>query len=314
VVSPNQNLQNSAADVPPESAEPCPTPLSTLEVFESFERESTAWEVATPMGPVRGQTLGQGPAMYFLNGLEGTGDLFRLLAWLLREEFRCVIFDGRLDPQVAEERVREAAFVPEVRQLFAVADLHEDDAFLVYGSGFGGWAALAGLLAEQERFRGAILQAGYAQRRFKLLERLLMFLGRRSHRLWKEVPGWKSIFEQNHRRWFPPFDSPRWEMFQHIAGNRPVSQLAHKARTLREVHFADRLSEITKPILLLKSEGEGHLLRQHQEQMQNRLSNCREEFLKDTGRVPHWTHPHRVAKIIRQFAESLSETEQAAPA
>ena len=291
-------------------AEPCPTPLSTPEVFESFEREGDSWEVSTPAGKVRGWTLGEGPALYFLNGLEGTSELFRLVAWLLREEFRSVLFDAGVDSPLPPKKVNDVSSLPEVRQLFAVADRHGDDSFLAYGSGFGSWVLLAGLLADEPRFRGAILQAGYAERRFKLLERLLLLLAERSNRRWKDVPGWKAVFEQNHRRWFPPFDAPRWELFEQIAGNVPVSQVALCARQIRQVRFAPRLAEIARPVLLLQSEGEGRVLRQRQQEMQRLLPDVREEFLKDTGLVPHWTHPHRIAKIIRQFAGSLHEIGQ----
>jgi pimeloyl-ACP methyl ester carboxylesterase len=306
----NQTASNPLASSPPEPAEPCPTPLSTAEVFDSFDRQCTAWEVETNWGMVQGQSLGEGPPLYFLNSLEGTSELFRLLAWLLREEFRCVLFDARRNPISNGKTASDPASVPEVRQLFAVADFHKDDSFLAYGSGFGGWVALAGMLTEPERFHGAILQGGYAERNFKILERVLLFLGKRSKRLLQDVPGWKTIFEQNHRRWFPPFDAPRWEIFQHIAGHVSVKDLAHRARQIGAVRFANRLGEITAPVLCLKSEGEGRMLRQQQEALEQALPNCQAEWLQDSGRVPHWTHPHRVAKIIRQFAAPVTEPGQ----
>ena len=296
----------------PEPGEPCPTPLSTTDVLESFERESTAWEISTPQGLVRGQTLGEGPALYFLNGLEGTSELFRLLAWLLREEFRCVLFDASRNPQSAREKIADVADLPEVRQLFAVADRHADETFLVYGSGFGGWVALAAILTESRRFHGAVLQGAYANRQFKLLERWLMFLGKRSRRCWKNVPGWEAVFLQNHRCWFPPFDAPRWEVFHQIVGSVSVADVIERARRIRNVSFADRLSQIATPILCLTSEGEGRLLKQRQAELEQSLTHCRSEWLQETGRVPHWTHPHRVAKHIRQFAETLDESPQPA--
>lgn len=284
----------------PEAAEPCPTPLSTAEVFETFEREAETWEIAGPAGRIRGHTLGQGPALYFLNGLEGTSDLYCLLAWLLREEFRCVLYDASLD---ANAKVgKEVSRLPEVLELLAVADSLGDEEILLYGSGFGGWLALAGMLTAKQRFRGAILQAAYAQRRFKLMEKLLLSLAKRSKRTLKEVPGWQTVFVRNHRPWFPPFDELRFALFHQIAGNVPVQDLARRLRQLRSVRLDSRLPEITQPILLLNTEGEGQVLKHRQEELKQSLPHVQSERLQNSGLIPHWTHPHRVAKLIRQFA------------
>ncbi|MCA9069335.1 MAG: alpha/beta hydrolase [Planctomycetaceae bacterium] len=286
----------------PETAEPCPTPLSTAEVFESFERDAEAWEIAGPAGPIRGHTLGQGPPLYFLNGLEGTSDLFCLLAWLLREDFRCVLYDSQLNADTVASLGKEVSQLPDVQQLLAVVDSLGDEDILLYGSGFGGWLALAGMLTANGRFRGAILQAAYAQKKLKLAEKLLLALAKRSKRTLKEVPGWRTVFVQNHRPWFPPFDELRFALFHQIAGNVSVQDLAKHLRQLRRVRLDQRLAEITQPVLLLNSEGEGKVLQQRQTELEHALPHVRKEWLQHSGLIPHWTHPHRVAKLIRQFA------------
>ncbi len=310
-MDPASNPNSSTLPAP---AEPCPTPLSTPEVFESFERDCTHWELETPQGTLQGQTLGQGPPLFFLNGLEGSSELFRLLAWLLKDEFRCVLFDPVSLSSSTAQTIGEVSSLPEVRQLFAIAELHGDDRILVYGSGFGGWVALAAMISEPNRFHGAVLQGAYAERQFKWLERCLLFLGKRSGRLLKDVPGWKSVFEQNHRRWFPPFDAPRWELFQYLAGQVRATDVVHRAGLLQEVKLNNRLSEISVPVLSLKSEGQGQMRLDSQQEMETAIPSCRADFLKDTGLVPHWTHPHRVAKLIRQFAATLPELEPSVPA
>jgi pimeloyl-ACP methyl ester carboxylesterase len=287
------------------TTEACPPPLSTVDVFESFERDGTAWELETPQGTLHGWTMGQGPAIYFVNGLEGTSELFRLLAWLLREEFRCVMFDPVAPSPRAARSLTDVAQVSEVQQLFADADGHGDERFVAYGSGFGGWTALAAMLANPSRFRGAVLQAAYALRQFKLFERFLLFLGKRSKRQCEDVPGWRGIFEQNHRLWFPPFDKARWELFYHLAGRVEVSDIVRRASVMRKVKLLSRLSEIKVPVLSLKSEGQGRMRIDLQQHMETSLPTCRAEYLKDSGMIPHWTHPHRVAKLVREFMATL---------
>jgi len=314
VDSPSPSFADPQSSAVSQPAEPCPTPLSTAEVFESFGREADSWEFAGPFGSIRGHSLGNGPPLYFLNGLEGTSEIFRLLAWLLREEFRCVLFDAPVPEAPVYNAIQDVSDLPDVRQLFAVADQLEQETFTVYGSGFGGWVTLASMLSDPERISGAFLQAAYAQRKFGLLERFLLALGRRSSRTFERVPGWQAVFQQNHRHWFPPFDAARFEIFRHIAGYVPVRDVSLKLRQLQKLRFDQRLKDIRQPVLLLKSEGEGRLHRGQQEVLEESLPHAQSEWLQNTGLVPHWTHPHRVAKLIRQFFDPTRETKAASPA
>ncbi len=296
----------------PESAEPCPTPLSTAEVFESFDREATAWEIAAPEGSITGQAIGHGPPLYFLNGLEGGSELFRLLAWLLREDFRCVLYDPLPRTISASANPQDPAAVPEVGELLAVAEHFDEGPATLYGTGFGGWVALAAMLTDPACFRAAVLQGAYANRRLKLLERGLLWAAKRSNRTLKDVPGWRKVFRQNHRHWFPPFDADRWLIFQYIAGRVPVRTIAERLAPLQRVQVTPRLPEIALPVLCLKTEGEGKLLDRRQHELEQSLPHCQVEWLQNSGLVPHWTHPHRVAKIIRQFAGLTAESPQPA--
>ncbi|MEO1996129.1 MAG: hypothetical protein ABGZ17_12725, partial [Planctomycetaceae bacterium] len=76
-----------------EHQDPCPTPLAWRDVLDGFRRDSTSWSVALESGLVRGRTIGRGPPLYLLNGFSGTLELYALTAWLLREQFRCVLLD-----------------------------------------------------------------------------------------------------------------------------------------------------------------------------------------------------------------------------
>lgn len=283
------------------AAEPCPTPLSTVEVLESFDREGDAWVIEGAFGPIQGHTLGEGLPLYFLNGLEATSELFRLVVWLLKDEFRCVLYDAPAVTDSGRKPVDAAIHLPDVRQLWAVADSQKDETFQIYGSGFGGWLGLAAMLSRPERISGAILQAAYANRRFRLIEKLLLFAAKRSARTFTDIPGWQAVFEQNHRRWFPPFDAARFEIFQQIAGKTPVRKLSQRIRQLKQFSLESRLEEISQPVLLLNAEGEGRLLRRQREVLERKLPDARSEWLQNSGLVPHWTHPHRVAKLVRQF-------------
>src|SRR5580704_562527 len=71
----------------------CPPPLEWQEVLREFHRQADAWYLDRSRYRISGRTIGSGPPLYFLNGFSGTHDLYALLVWLLRDRFRCVLFD-----------------------------------------------------------------------------------------------------------------------------------------------------------------------------------------------------------------------------
>ena len=75
------------------AGEPCPAPLVWQEIRENYLRESIPWELAHGPHRLTGRTWGVGRPLYFLNHYAGTAELFSLTAWLLKDHFRCVLFD-----------------------------------------------------------------------------------------------------------------------------------------------------------------------------------------------------------------------------
>ena len=73
--------------------EGCPSPLGWAEVLKAVHSQSALWQVKVGGDTITGRTLGAGPPLYFLNGFAGNSDLYCLIVWLLRDEFRCVVFD-----------------------------------------------------------------------------------------------------------------------------------------------------------------------------------------------------------------------------
>ena len=130
--------------LPAESMD-CPAPLAWQDVVASWREESEPFETDGCHGPVRGRTLGRGPALYFANPLLGRCELFALLAWLLRDEFRCVLFDDSTLQNPRTPRLR-GSVVDMVDDLLAVAAFHQDSRFSVVGSGLGsGLGSLPGI-------------------------------------------------------------------------------------------------------------------------------------------------------------------------
>src|SRR5215475_5189400 len=71
----------------------CPPPLEWQEVLREFHRQADAWYLDCKNFRISGRTIGSGPPLYLLNGFSGTHELYALLVWLLRDRYRCVLFD-----------------------------------------------------------------------------------------------------------------------------------------------------------------------------------------------------------------------------
>lgn len=278
----------------------CPPPLQWQEVLREFYARADAWYLDRPNYRLTGKTLGNGPPLYLLNGIGGTLDLYALLAWLLKDEFRCVLYDYP-GTQAVSPATRNLTLDDLVDDLLAIAGQGGDEAFSVYATSFGGLIGLSALLQQPARIERMVLQGGFAHRELSRFERLLVQAFRFSPGRLRRLPLRKAIQTTNHRRWFPPFDTTRFEFFLANAGQVPVATLAHRSAIVRDADLRPRLSEIRQPVLLIRGEGEGSVSEECQGILERGLPPARSEWLHGTGHLPYLTHPHRLAKLIRGF-------------
>jgi len=280
-------------EISSEHEDPCPTPLAWRDVLNAFRRESASWSVALESARVRGQTIGQGPPLYFLNGFTGDLELFSLTVWLLREDFRCVLLDY---PDPLNLTPRELG-----RMLLRVADDQGDEQFDVYATAFGAVPALTAALDAPQRIRRMILQGGFSHRRLSLSERILV----RGSRYLPERIQLQSIrqriHQQNHRHWFPPYDNTRWQFFLQNALQVPLRLLASRAAVLQHFDVRAQLSQLATPLLVLRTEGDGHSANRDQDALSRQLPQAQIESLHTCGLLPFLTHPHRLSKCIGDF-------------
>ena len=299
------NLDETHADnadtaAAPESSQvtTCPPPLAWQEVLAAYRSESQPWEIDCGSRRLQGRTWGEGPPLYFLNGFAATAEMFSLLLWLLRDSFRCVVFDS--SPIASSRRTRPAMkdFASEV---MAVADLHQDPTIGLFGASFGAAVALQTALDYPERVSALALQHGFASRRLSLFERWLAAGCRLSRRQLSSLPIRRRVQAQNHRRWFPPFDDTRFEFLVESTGKLALPDLADKALAVHAFDIEHQLGAISCPVLLIRTEGQGIMESQGHEALECGLVNARTEPLHSTGLHPYLTHPHRVAKLLKTF-------------
>jgi len=286
-----------SVDAPP-VGEPCPTPLVWQEVLAAYRTQSTAWELKNRSHRLVGRSWGTGRPLYLLNGFAATAEMSALTLWLLREEFRCVVFDTFEDGKSSKSRPTMSDFASDV---LAVADHHGDETLNMFGASFGAAVALQTALEVPGRIAGLVLQHGFAQRRLSMSERMLAALCCRSSRTLSQFPWRRRIQELNHRRWFPPFDGTRFEFLVDSTGSIPLADLARRALAVNGFDITSRLGEIVCPVLLLRTEGEGGLEARSHAQLEQGLRGSRTEWMHSSGLHPALTHPHRLAKLLKTF-------------
>jgi pimeloyl-ACP methyl ester carboxylesterase len=296
----SSNVSESDRDATSIASDDCPSPLGWAQVLEAFNAQSKPWTIDRNGVALAGRTFGQGRPLYFLNGISGTSELFCLLAWLLRDEFRCVLFDY---PETSWFR-RGPTAERLVDQLIAVADSQRDETFSLFATSFGSVVALEALAAHPERIGRAILQGGFAHRQLSAFERLLVRAGALLPGRVANIPFREAIHRANHERYFPPFDVGRWSFFVKDAGRTRIRDLAARGAIVRSFDFRRRLPQISRPVMLIHSENEGLVSAGCHEELERGLPNAVTEFLHSTGHLSYLTHPHRLAKLVRQYCGS----------
>ncbi len=271
----------------------CPVPLGWKKVVATFQEDATTWNIPFKETTLTGKTWGTGPVLIITGSLTSKPNLFSLLVYLLREEFTCILYEPSDSQSQTPKSLSE--------ELIAVADHHSASQFHLYASGFGSVAALSTALNHPKRINKMILQGGFAHRKLSLVERFLIFCGRLFPGKLQSLPGFQTIFVENHRRWFPPFDGSRWEFLSQEVGEHRIKRIARLASVLKVFDVKNQLSNISHQTLLLRTEGDGAVLADHQQQLLNSMPNVQEEYLQHTGYLTYLTHPHRIAKIIRPF-------------
>ncbi|MFO1040872.1 MAG: alpha/beta hydrolase [Planctomycetaceae bacterium] len=282
------------------SGEACPPPLVWHEVLNAYRSDSRPWELDRGTRRLVGRVWGEGPPLYLLNGFVGTAEMYALIVYLLRDTFRCVVYDTvgelgshRLKPQISDYAA----------DLLAAADLHGDATFCVFAPSFGAAVAMQASLDAPNRVERMVLQHGFANRRLSFSERTLAWFARNSRKSLAQLPWRRRIQELNHRRWFPPFDGSRFEFLVESTGKLALGDLAQKAQAIHAMNLNSQLAEVKCPVILVRTEGQGPLETAGHESLEKGLPNARTEWLHSTGLHPYLTHPHRLAKILKGFKQ-----------
>jgi pimeloyl-ACP methyl ester carboxylesterase len=304
LTGPLPNTALPAEPAGPSDTSGCPTPLVWDEVIRSVV--GAAREATADVGDTRIQWLefGSGRPLIVFPGATGTPRLFGLTAWLLREQYRCIMLGHPIwtkQPRAAEVIARTAELIGKILPSLAPQGAE------AYAYGYGGQVALELLATTDAPVNHLILQGAFAHRPLPWREALVLRAGRFSKRTLHRVPLWLSVQLQNHRPWFPPYDESRFGFLLQETARTTASDAASRLLAASSTNVLPKLSRFRTPVTIIRTEGEGQILARAQEAIRQHLppnAACREEWLHTSGHFPFVTHPHRLAKLIVQALQS----------
>ena len=274
--------------------EGCPPPLQWQQVLDAYREQSTPWHTQTSAGRIGGRVWGDGPTLVMLNGLGGSQELFALCAFLLKANCRCVLLDYPTGRQVTWSRLTDS--IEEV-----VREFTGSEGCHLFGTSFGSALAVETSLRLGAQVRSLTLHSAFAHLPLTAFERAGAGLLRSMPGRIQSLPLWRGLQERVHRLWFPPIDPTRWLFYLDNAGQTPVAELARRFGMLSQFDVRSRLQSFATPTLLLHVEGEGESQARCRDELAALLPKARMEFLHTTGLLAFLTHPHRLAKLIREF-------------
>ncbi len=283
--------------------EPCPTPLNWVDVVTAIESECQPISVQLESGEMLATVYGSGPPLYFLGGATGSARLFDLTAYLLREEYTCVMVAAATwtaQPRALLEQTAEA--------ICRLANSLGHAQFDLYAAGFGCHVALTLLKHHAERVGHVLLQGPVLRQPTLARERFLHRLGQRLTRPMSTLPGWLRVQEQNHSGYFPPFDPTRYQFLLDELGATPVGQVSHRLIAASQADWSEVVPEIKSPVMVIRCEGEGLALAKLSEEFTLCLPDCPWESMHSAGHYPYLTHPNRLVKTIKQFLHPVGSS------
>src|SRR5438067_713728 len=217
----------------------------------AYDRDAAVKVWEGPRYRMTYRVLGQGPPLIVIPGIAATYRVFALVLNRLAGHFRTVIpaYPGDLPDDAAHlNRITHEDLVAD---LLGLVDHLGLGRVYLFGPSFGSTIALRALHRAAERFPAAVLQGGFARRRFGLGERLALLFGRRFlGRTLSGIPLHDSVLMQRQRGEFPAALADRWDHFLRENGLTPMAALAHRLGLVSRLDLRSILPEIRAEVLL----------------------------------------------------------------
>jgi pimeloyl-ACP methyl ester carboxylesterase len=268
----------------------------------AYDRDAAVGVWEGPHYRVTYRVLGQGPPLVLVPGVAATYRVYVPLLNRLARRFRTVIYAYPGDDPGDGARLDRVTHEGLVEDLFGLLDhLGLDRAFL-YAHSFGSTVALRALHRRPGRFPAAVLQGGFAHRRFGPLERLSLLFGRRfAGRTLSQIPLHDSVLIRGQRGEFPAALADRWDHFVRENGLTPILSLAHRLDLVSRLDLRPILPAIPTDILLIQGGRDRLVTRRHYEALRGGLPRAEGRILPGVGHLAHYTHAEELTRLITAY-------------
>lgn len=291
-------VADSAADPSAEPRRPCPQPA---DVRAEVARYDQAAEVGTWDGPRYRMTyrvLGQGPPLILIPGIATTYRGYAMALNLLSERFQTIQYAYPGDVPGDGARLGRISHDHLADDLFGLIDHLGLGRVFLTGLSFGSTVALKALGREPRRFPRAVLQGGFAHRKFTLAERSALFLGRRFPGNLSRLPLHEPILGYNCRGDFPALLADRWDFHLEQHGLTPIAALAHRTTLLTRLDLRPILPTISSEVLLVHGREDRVVPLAHLETLRAGLPRVEAAVMPTVGHIPHMSHVDPFARLI----------------
>jgi len=276
----------------------CPAPANFLAEVAAFDEraEHGIWE--GPRYRLRYRTLGQGPPLVLIPGIASTYRGYALTLNRLAGRFRTIIYDYPGDHPDDRARLRAITHDHLVEDLSGLLDhLNVGRAFL-FGLSFGSTVTLRALHREPRRFPKAVVQGAFARRRFTIVERMALLLGRQLPGTTSQMPLRERVLTYNSRSHFPEILADRWPFYFEQNGLTPIAALAHRLDLVARLDLRSILPQIRSEVLLLQGNEDRIVPRSAFEELLAAIPNGQGLIMPLVGHQPHYTHGEALAQVV----------------
>lgn len=277
--------------------------ISLSEALRRFQVEAIPGVCDTGRYRCSYYSWGQGPTLICIPGMSDDARSFIMLCAHLARDFRCIAYDlpaGDGDG-ASLQRYRHGHLVEDGRALLDHLSIKQS---YLLGSSFGATIALAALGKYPDRFKGAVLQGGFARRPLAPAEVLLAGLARYWPGTMKSLPFRDKILFQTHHEPFARLPPEIWDYFLSRWNSLPKAAVARRAWLVHRLDLRPILRFLDQPILLVSGERDPLVNGACEEELLRGLPQaCRVE-LDGCGHNPLFTHPEVLADVVKRFLRS----------
>lgn len=267
----------------------------------AYDREA---DVAIWDGPyyrMRHRTLGEGPTLLVCPGIASTYRVYARLLNRLADRFRTVVIEYPGDRHGDGADLNRIGHPELAGQVLGFLDAERPGPAFGLGLSFGSTVVLHALHESGGRCRRAVLQGGFAYRRFSSPERLALRLGRRLPGTAGNLPFRRLALAWTSRDHFPPNDPTCWQVHHEENALTPIASLAHRLDLLATLDLRSCLPAISSEVLAIHGACDRIIPILHQAELLRLLSRAQGLILDGVGHQIHLTHPDELALAITAF-------------